>query len=104
MDDDALVPSLIARVRALEDILDGMDARIERTWAQLRDEGRAEVILRRALTAGVPSPRHAARRDRHGLHVVQGIIAAAVLCAAWGAWHGGTHRVALAVARHLLGW
>ena len=83
-DDGASERSLSARVRALEDILDGMDDRLQRNQAQLeelaprvRDAATAEVILARAMAGSAPG-----RRDRHGMHMVPPL---AVLAPAWAA-------------------
>jgi hypothetical protein len=131
--DDALVTSLIARVRTLEDILDGMDCRIEnnkdlalsaqaqaeRAASRARDAAEAEQILRRALAGGAPEAapyhHHARPRDRHGLRLIPGGLAAfaplgliaahggvpAVLVTGWRwLWHGParSHFVAAAAA------
>ena len=94
MDDHALIPSLPERVRALEAIIDGMDARIERASAQLRDVARLTEL---ATQPFVPAPRRAARHGgRHAaprraphLYVVNSV---AVMC------------VLLILARHVLRW
>lgn len=107
--------SLAARIRSLEDILDHLlneienaqslalsnQAQIEHNAARLRDAARAEEILRRAFAAGGDDtgPRHAARRDRHGMHVVRGsaLAAAAAAVGRWS-WRAGAHRAITSVA------
>lgn len=110
---DALVTSLCERVRALEDILDGIDAREQRTTALAvsvqqrveQNEKRIQGLARlaaivqpedEAVEAG--APRHARpKRDRHGLTLIPGGLAAlapvAFLC------HSGLLTVTFAALR-----
>lgn len=91
MEQDALVASLYERVRTLEDIIGGLDARaqratalavstqaqVEQNTARLRDMARLAEIVTHDEAAQVPGPRHAAPpRDRHGLRVIPGGLAA----------------------------
>ena len=93
MDEHALLPLLAERVRALEDIIDGIDHRVEQTASGLRDVARLAEI---ATQPFVPAPRRAARHGgRHAaprrpphLYLVNSV---AVMC------------VLLILARHLMG-
>jgi hypothetical protein len=77
MGDDAHGPSLDGRVRALEDIIDGLDAEQQRTRERLADVARLAEIMTPPPES--PSPRHAKpKRDRHGLRVIPGGLAAFV--------------------------
>jgi hypothetical protein len=92
MGDDAHDPSLDGRVRALEDIIDGLDAEQRRTRERLADVARLAEIMTPPQS---PSPRHAApKRDRHGLKVIPGGLAALVPLAMPG--HGGAGLVPVA--------
>jgi hypothetical protein len=79
MGDDAHGPSLDGRVRALEDIIDGLDAEQRRTRERLADVARlAEIVMEAPGDPRLPPGRHRARRDRHGLRVIPGGLAALV--------------------------
>jgi hypothetical protein len=77
MGDDAHGPSLDGRVRTLEDIIDGLDAEQRDLKQRLADVARlAEIVTQPPQRE---APRHAApKRDRHGLRVIPGGLAAFV--------------------------
>jgi hypothetical protein len=88
MGDDAHGPSLDGRIRALEDIIDGLDAEQRRTRERLADVARLAEIVMQAPGDPRAAPRHAKpKRDRHGLRVIPGGLAALVPLAMPG--HGG---------------
>lgn len=79
MGEDAHGPSLDGRVRALEDIIDGLDAEQRRTRERLADVARLAEIVMTAPGDPRAVPRHAKpKRDRHGLRVIPGGLAALV--------------------------
>jgi hypothetical protein len=79
MGDDAHGPSLDGRIRALEDIIDGLDAEQRRTRERLADVARLAEIVMQAPGDPRAAPRHAKpKRDRHGLRVIPGGLAALV--------------------------
>jgi hypothetical protein len=78
MDDDGLDPSLRERVRALEDIIDGLDAEQRRTRQRLVDVARLAVTVAQAPGDPRLPPRHAKPRDRSHLRVIPGGLAALV--------------------------
>ena len=99
MGDDAHGPSLDGRVRALEDIIDGLDAEQRRTRERLANVARLAEIVTEAPGDPRAAPRHAApKRDRHGLYGIKGGLAALVPVAMPG--HGAA--AVLVPAWHLL--
>ena len=114
--DDAFVTSLLAHIRQLEDSVRYLEARVERNAAvavsaqerverlepKVHAAATAEAILHQAMAstaAAAHGPRHAgAPRDRHGLRVVKGGLAAFAPAAVL-LFHGGPGPALGTVAR-----
>lgn len=81
-------------------------AQIEQNAARVRDAARlAQIIQQAPEAAEVNGPHHHAqprrptpKRDRHGLHAVQGVAAAALCAAGRWSWRAGAHRAITSIA------
>ena len=76
-DSHAHEASQAAQIRALQDILSYLLSEIETTKSQVRDVARlTQIVSQPELAKPAAYPRHAKPRDRHGLRVIPGGMAA----------------------------